>query len=80
MKMTTSYKHVGPLSHFSHLGPLRPLAVATLALLVSGCVVGPDYHRPQVNVPATYAELPGWTSKRWLKYGLHAPACSRPSA
>jgi len=55
MKMTISYKHFGPLSH------LRPLAVATLALLVSGCMVGPDYHRPQVNVPATYAELPGWT-------------------
>lgn len=43
------------------LGPLRPLAVATLALLVSGCMVGPDYHRPQVNVAATYSELPGWT-------------------
>ena len=62
MKMTISCKHFGPLSpRVSHLGPLRPLAVATLALLLSGCVVGPDYHRPQVSVPATYAELPGWT-------------------
>ena len=42
-------------------GPLRPLAIATLALLCSGCMVGPDYHRPQVNVPATFSELPGWT-------------------
>ncbi|WP_144113482.1 efflux transporter outer membrane subunit [Paraburkholderia sp. BCC1886] len=41
--------------------PLRPLAALTLALLMSGCMVGPDYHRPQVNVPATYSELPGWT-------------------
>ena len=32
-----------------------------LVLLVSGCLVGPDYQRPHVNVPATYAELPGWT-------------------
>src|SRR5580698_8458339 len=38
----------------------KPLA-ATLTLLVSGCMVGPDYHRPQVSVPATYRELPGWT-------------------
>lgn len=58
MKMKISYKHFGP---FGHLSPLRPLAVATLALLISGCMVGPDYHRPLVNVPTTYAELPGWT-------------------
>ncbi|WP_275692066.1 efflux transporter outer membrane subunit [Burkholderia sp. Ax-1724] len=37
------------------------LAVTLLALLNAGCMVGPDYHRPQVRVPATYAELPGWT-------------------
>nr|WP_233273035.1 efflux transporter outer membrane subunit [Paraburkholderia acidisoli] len=24
-------------------------------------MVGPDYHRPQVNVPAQWKELPGWT-------------------
>lgn len=24
-------------------------------------MVGPDYHRPHVNVPATFSELPGWT-------------------
>jgi NodT family efflux transporter outer membrane factor (OMF) lipoprotein len=50
------------------LGPSRPglpsvatLAAALLALFNAGCVVGPDYHRPQVSVPATYSELPGWT-------------------
>jgi NodT family efflux transporter outer membrane factor (OMF) lipoprotein len=38
-----------------------PLA-ALVALLVSGCMVGPDYHRPPVPVPATYKESPpGWT-------------------
>ncbi len=38
-----------------------PLA-AIVALLVSGCMVGPDYHRPPVPVPATYQEAPpGWT-------------------
>lgn len=40
--------------------PCKPLA-ATLALFMSGCMVGPDYHRPAVPVPATYRELPGWT-------------------
>ena len=38
----------------------KPIAAAA-ALLLGGCMVGPDYHRPQVNVPATYSELPGWT-------------------
>jgi NodT family efflux transporter outer membrane factor (OMF) lipoprotein len=38
----------------------KPLAAA-IALLLSGCMVGPNYQRPQVSVPATYHELPGWT-------------------
>ena len=38
----------------------KPLAAAA-ALLLGGCLVGPDYHRPQVSVPATFRELPGWT-------------------
>ena len=35
---------------------------ASLALLLGGCMVGPDYHRPQVSMPAQYKELPGWTA------------------
>ena len=35
---------------------------ASLALLLGGCMVGPDYHRPQVPMPAQYKELPGWTA------------------
>ncbi|CAD6526381.1 efflux transporter outer membrane subunit [Paraburkholderia metrosideri] len=56
-------KRAGPAQRSGalHVGPLRPLAAACVALLVSGCMVGPDYHRPQVNVPATFSELPGWT-------------------
>lgn len=43
-------------------GRLLPLALAaSLTLLVSGCMVGPDYHRPQVAVPTQWKELPGWT-------------------
>ncbi len=38
-----------------------PLAPLTAALLLAGCMVGPDYHRPQITVPATWKELPGWT-------------------
>jgi NodT family efflux transporter outer membrane factor (OMF) lipoprotein len=40
--------------------PLTALA-ASLSLLLSGCIVGPDYQRPKVAVPAQYKELPGWT-------------------
>jgi NodT family efflux transporter outer membrane factor (OMF) lipoprotein len=35
---------------------------AALALMLGGCMVGPDYHRPQVPMPAQYKELPGWTA------------------
>ncbi|WP_396329510.1 efflux transporter outer membrane subunit [Burkholderia anthina] len=43
---------------------LRPLsaavAVAT-AVLLAGCAVGPDYHRPDTSIPAAYKEAPaGW--------------------
>lgn len=35
---------------------------ASLALLLGGCMVGPDYHRPPVPMPKQYKELPGWTA------------------
>jgi NodT family efflux transporter outer membrane factor (OMF) lipoprotein len=38
----------------------KPLA-ASIALLLGGCMVGPNYQRPPLSVPATYHELPGWT-------------------
>jgi NodT family efflux transporter outer membrane factor (OMF) lipoprotein len=41
--------------------PRKALA-ASLALLLGGCMVGPDYHRPEVVTPAQYKELPGWTA------------------
>jgi NodT family efflux transporter outer membrane factor (OMF) lipoprotein len=39
----------------------KPLA-ALLPLLLAGCMVGPDYHRPGVAVPASWHELPGWSA------------------
>jgi len=39
----------------------RTLLALSLVALTSGCMVGPDYKRPQVAVPATWSELPGWT-------------------
>ncbi|HKT64099.1 MAG TPA: RND transporter, partial [Burkholderia sp.] len=40
---------------------LRPLsaavAVAT-AVLLAGCAVGPDYHRPDTSIPAAFKEAP----------------------
>ena len=38
----------------------RKALTVSLALLLGGCMVGPDYQRPQVSVPANYKELPGW--------------------
>jgi NodT family efflux transporter outer membrane factor (OMF) lipoprotein len=38
----------------------RKALVVSLALLLGGCMVGPDYQRPQVSVPSSYKELPGW--------------------
>ncbi|MEI2265668.1 efflux transporter outer membrane subunit [Erwinia sp. CGal63] len=38
----------------------RALTPVVLALLLSGCAVGPDYHRPAVNVPTHYKEAKGW--------------------
>jgi NodT family efflux transporter outer membrane factor (OMF) lipoprotein len=39
----------------------RTALAASLALWLGGCMVGPDYHRPQVPVPTQYKELPGWS-------------------
>jgi NodT family efflux transporter outer membrane factor (OMF) lipoprotein len=36
--------------------------ILALGGLLSACMVGPDYHRPPVPVPAQYKELPGWTT------------------
>jgi len=36
--------------------------IAALGGVLSGCLVGPDYHRPAAPVPARYMELPGWTA------------------
>lgn len=49
----------GKRAPLAHWPPLRLGWAATLAL-VAGCTVGPDYHRPGVNVPAVYRALPGW--------------------
>jgi NodT family efflux transporter outer membrane factor (OMF) lipoprotein len=36
----------------------------SLGGVLSGCLVGPNYHRPAVPVPAQYRELAGWTAAR----------------
>jgi NodT family efflux transporter outer membrane factor (OMF) lipoprotein len=55
----------------SHLRKVPGKTLAfPLALLLSGCLVGPNYHRPQVDVPTQYKELPGWA--------VAAPAADAP--
>jgi NodT family efflux transporter outer membrane factor (OMF) lipoprotein len=51
--------------------PRKTLA-ASLTMLLGGCMVGPDYHRPQVTAPVQYKELPGWT--------VATPAAATPTA
>lgn len=42
--------------------PIRKsISCVTFTLLLSGCMVGPDYKQPQVSVPAKFKEAPkGW--------------------
>ncbi|WP_267224060.1 efflux transporter outer membrane subunit [Dyella silvae] len=49
--------------------PIKWLAIS-VAMWLGGCMVGPDYHRPEVSAPVQYKELPGWTAA--------APAAEAP--
>jgi NodT family efflux transporter outer membrane factor (OMF) lipoprotein len=49
---------------------IRLSFAAPLFLLLDGCLVGPNYHRPAAPVPAQYKELDGWTQA--------APAAEAP--
>ncbi|MFA7680592.1 MAG: TolC family protein, partial [Pigmentiphaga sp.] len=40
--------------------PLRGLLAAGLALLLSACAVGPDYHRPDISLGQTFKHEEGW--------------------
>lgn len=40
---------------------MRLFWILALAVMLSGCMVGPNYHRPGAIVPAKYKEAPGWT-------------------
>lgn len=40
--------------------PLMRLLPLVLGCSLSGCMLGPDYHRPAAIVPAGYKEAPGW--------------------
>jgi NodT family efflux transporter outer membrane factor (OMF) lipoprotein len=43
------------------MNTLRKALASSLALLLGGCLVGPNYHRPPVATPPQYKELAGWT-------------------
>ena len=52
------------------MNTLRKALALSLALLLGGCLVGPNYHRPPVATPPQYKELAGWT--------VAAPAADQP--
>lgn len=49
------------LPSYSKLFSRHALAVS-MTVALSGCMVGPDYHRPDVSTPTQFKELPGWTA------------------
>jgi NodT family efflux transporter outer membrane factor (OMF) lipoprotein len=52
------------------MNTLRKALAFSLPLLLEGCLVGPNYHRPPVPTPTQYKELDGWT--------VAAPAADQP--
>ncbi|THD70979.1 efflux transporter outer membrane subunit [Phenylobacterium sp.] len=42
-------------------GVPKPWRAAVLALVLGGCAVGPDYHRPSAPTSAAFKEAAGWT-------------------
>ena len=52
------------------MNTFRKASALSFALLLDGCLVGPNYHRPSVPTPDKYKELDGWT--------VAAPAADQP--
>ena len=52
------------------MNTLRKMLGLSPALLLAGCLVGPNYHRPPVPTPSQFKELDGWT--------VAAPAADQP--
>ncbi len=45
--------------------PVRAsIGLLTLSLLLSGCMLGPDYQRPALETPAQFKQIEGWTLAR----------------
>jgi NodT family efflux transporter outer membrane factor (OMF) lipoprotein len=44
---------------------LKLASVATVLMLATGCMVGPNYHRPPAPVPPAYKEPPDATQPAW---------------
>ncbi|WP_133649724.1 efflux transporter outer membrane subunit [Paraburkholderia flava] len=50
-----------PVAFAPRTSTLAMMVAAAIASLLAGCAVGPDYHRPEVSVPAAYKEAAdGW--------------------
>jgi len=41
--------------------PIPVMGLLTLSLLLSGCMLGPDYQRPPLATPAQFKQIEGWT-------------------
>jgi len=45
----------------------RFLSIGVFAAFLSACAVGPDYHRPDLAVPAAYKENADWHAADWTR-------------
>ncbi len=45
--------------------PIRPSAFLALALPLAACDLGPDYHRPALEVPEAYRATPATAARAW---------------
>ena len=54
----------------------RLTALSAAVLIVAGCDLGPDYHRPPLDIPAAYRATPqsataAWPAADWWR-GFHS--------
>jgi NodT family efflux transporter outer membrane factor (OMF) lipoprotein len=66
---------LSPVKRRPRTSSLAPLSLAPLflALLLSGCVVGPDYVKPTMDVPAQYKEAGPWTQAQPARADASGP-------
>jgi NodT family efflux transporter outer membrane factor (OMF) lipoprotein len=63
------FPELAPIPTFPRKRGKEPLlfCLAAACALLTACAVGPDYHKPDVAVPATYKENADWHPSDWTR-------------